>query len=272
MSAVAHASANDGAASITIGRDDERSATRAWTRSGVRPATRTVRIGRTRTIAWAWARACSPVPRMASVCASGRASSSAERADAAAVRATVIDVPSSSATGSPVLGREHGHQRLVGRPGGVAGEEADQLDRDQLGVRQVGRHGRDEPPVGHDGRDPGRHRHRPGAHRAHRRADRAPQSVEVEQRLHLRPADHQHVRRTPSSPALWIFATVRRWPMAGQRDPPPTRVHSGRQVGFSAIRRRRKVAFRPLATGIRGDRRKPRAVRDSHLDNRRCAE
>jgi hypothetical protein len=41
---------------------------------------------------------------MASVLESGRASSSAESADAAAVRATVIDVPSSSASGSPVSG------------------------------------------------------------------------------------------------------------------------------------------------------------------------
>lgn len=62
------------------------------------------RIGRTRQIARAWDRACTPVPSTASTVASSRASSRADSAEQAPVRAAVMALPSSSAAGSPVSG------------------------------------------------------------------------------------------------------------------------------------------------------------------------
>jgi hypothetical protein len=55
-------------------------------------------------MARAWARAWTPVPRIATVEASSRASRRTDSADPAAVRAAVMWVPSSSATGRPSAG------------------------------------------------------------------------------------------------------------------------------------------------------------------------
>ena len=69
-----------------------------------RPATRISVKARTRGIACAWARAWTPVPRMASVVASSRARRRVDSAEPAAVRSAVIAVPSRNAVGSPVSG------------------------------------------------------------------------------------------------------------------------------------------------------------------------
>src|SRR4051794_16308136 len=65
---------------------------------------RTSPNSRTRGTASRCARACTPVPRIASVDESGRASSRTDSAEAAAVRIAVIAVPSSSASGRPLAG------------------------------------------------------------------------------------------------------------------------------------------------------------------------
>ena len=81
------------------------SAARASAFSGSRPAMRISVKARTRGTACAWARAWTPVPRIASVVASSRARRRVARAEPAAVRRAVIAVAVEE------------RRRLAGRPG-----------------------------------------------------------------------------------------------------------------------------------------------------------
>ena len=80
------------------------SAPRTASSNSPRPATRTSAKSRTRGNISCAERDCTPVPRMASTRASGRASRRVASAAAAAVRIAVMYVPSMSATGVPVSG------------------------------------------------------------------------------------------------------------------------------------------------------------------------
>ena len=98
-------------------------------------------MDRTRGMATAWALAWTPVPRMASVAASGRASRRVARADPAAVRMAVMCSPSMMAAGLPVR-VEDGDEGLVAGYAQfvVVGEDADELDRESFRGWQVGGH------------------------------------------------------------------------------------------------------------------------------------
>jgi len=72
--------------------------------SGVRPQTRSSRSIPIAWRAWTCERAWTPVPMIAAVLASSRASARVAIADVAAVRSSVMSRPSSSADGTPVFG------------------------------------------------------------------------------------------------------------------------------------------------------------------------
>ena len=80
------------------------SAPRTASSNSPRPATRTSAKSRARGNISCDERDCTPVPRIASTRASGRASRRVASAAAAAVRIAVMYVPSMSATGVPVFG------------------------------------------------------------------------------------------------------------------------------------------------------------------------
>ena len=111
------------------------SAPRTASSNSPRPATRTSAKSRARgNISWA-ERDCTPVPRIASTRASGRASRRVASAAAAAVRIAVMYVPSIERDRRPGRGVEERNGRLMRRAVAVLGKERDELAAEARGGR-----------------------------------------------------------------------------------------------------------------------------------------
>ena len=127
-SAPSQAADHDGAARTGTSSPAPSSSASAAAFAGSRPATRTSANARTRVTAAAWARAWTPVPRMARVAASSRASRRVASADPAPVRRAVMAVPSSSASGRPSSGSKTAISAwCVGTPSALCGNSVTSL-------------------------------------------------------------------------------------------------------------------------------------------------